>query len=77
MTSSQVMQVVKSISDHEIFHHYPELKKHYLCDEKLWTQSYFLETIGNVNEEVIRDYAQEQLSKQEKTDAGVRPLGLF
>ena len=25
---------------------------------KLWTQSFFVETIGNANEETIRQYAQ-------------------
>jgi len=29
-----------------------------LLGGKLWTQSYFVETIGNANEEVIRAYVQ-------------------
>jgi len=29
----------------------------------VWTQSYFVETVGNANEETIRKYAQEQLTE--------------
>jgi putative transposase len=33
----------------------------YFWGGKLWTKSYFVETIGNVTEEVIRKYVQDQL----------------
>jgi putative transposase len=55
------MQVIKSISAREFFRLYPEIKKQYLGGGKLWTQSYFVETIGNINEYVIRAYVQGQL----------------
>jgi len=50
------MQVIKSISAREFFRKYPEIKKCYFWGGKLWTQSYFVETIGNANEEIIRKY---------------------
>ena len=53
---SQIMQVIKSISAREFFRKYPEIKKCYFWGGKLWTQSYFVETIGNANEEIIRKY---------------------
>ena len=46
MSPSKVMQIVKSISAREFFRHYPEIKKRYFWGGKLWTQSYFVETIG-------------------------------
>lgn len=46
---SNIMQIIKSILAREFFNNYPEIKK-YFCGGKLWTQSYFVETIGNVNE---------------------------
>ena len=37
-------------------------KQKYFWGGKLWTQSYFVETIGNANEEVIRNYVPDQLA---------------
>jgi putative transposase len=58
MSPSDVMQIIKSISAREFFRRYPEIKKRYFWGGKLWTQSYFVETIGNANEEVIRAYVR-------------------
>ena len=54
VSPSDVMQVIKSISAREFFRLHPEVKKKYFWGGKLWTQSYFVETIGNASEEVIR-----------------------
>ena len=51
---SHVMQMIKHISAREFFKLYLEIKKRYLWEGKLWTQSYFVETIGNGSEETIR-----------------------
>jgi len=77
MCPSWVMQIVKSISAQEFFRLYPDIKQHYFWGGKLWTQSYFVETIGNANEEVIRAYVQDQLTEQEKREARSEQLGLF
>ncbi len=53
---SDIMQIIKSISAREFFRSYPEIKRKYFWGGKLWTQSYFVETIGNANEEIIREY---------------------
>jgi putative transposase len=55
------MQAINSISAREFFRMYPEIKRQYFWRGKLWTQSYFVETIGNANEDVIRQYVQDQL----------------
>jgi putative transposase len=60
------MQIVKSISAREFFRIYPKIKRRYFWGGKLWAQSYFVETIGNVNEEVIRKYVKDQLTEYEK-----------
>jgi putative transposase len=44
---------------------------------KLWTQSYFVETIGNANEETIRKYAQNQLIELDVKEQNAKQLGLF
>lgn len=77
MSPSDVMQIIKSISAREFFRRYPEIKKQYFWGGKLWTQSYFVETIGNANEEVIRAYVRGQLAEYEKKEDKPRQLGLF
>jgi len=77
MSPSDVMQIIKSISAREFFRRYPEIKKRYFWGGKLWTQSYFVETIGNASEDAIRDYVRSQLTKHEKKEDRSRQLGLF
>ena len=77
MSPSDVMQIVKSISAREFFRRYPEIKKRYFWGGKLWTKSYFVETIGNANEDVIRVYVRDQLTEHEKKEDKSRRLGLF
>jgi len=74
---SDVMQVIKSISAREFFKLRPEIKKKYFWGGKLWTQSYFVETIGNANEEVIRAYVQNQLNVMNEKEKNARQLGVF
>ena len=77
MSPSDVMQIIKSISAREFFRLHPEIKRKYFWGGKLWTQSYFVETIGNASEEVIRQYVQDQLKVIDKGEKSSRQLGLF
>ena len=74
---SDVMQIIKSISAREFFRLHPEIKRKYFWGGKLWTQSYFVETIGNASEEVIRKYVQDQLKAMDKGEKSSSQLGLF
>ena len=76
MTPSDIMQVIKSISAREFFRRYPDIKRAYFWGGKLWTQSYFVETIGNANEEVIRKYVQDQLKDMNKKEENCTQLEL-
>jgi putative transposase len=73
------MQVIKSISARAFFKLYPEIRKRYffLGEGKLWIQSYFVETIGNANEETIRKYVQDQLIELDSKEMNAKQLGLF
>ena len=71
------MQVIKSISAREFFRIRPEIKRKYFWGGKLWTQSYFVETIGNANEEVIRQYVQNQLKVMDEMEERFGQLPLF
>jgi len=77
ISPSQIMQVVKSISAREFFKMYPDIKKRYFWGGKLWTQSYYVETIGNMTEESIRQYVQNQLVELDRKEAHGSQLGLF
>ena len=74
---SEVMQIIKSISARQFFKLRPEIKRKYFWGGKLWTQSYFVETIGNATEEIIRAYVQNQLNEMNKQEDRARQLGLF
>ena len=76
-SASDVMQIIKSITAREFFKIYPEIKKRYFWGCKLWTQSYFVETIGNATEEVIRKYVQDQLIVLDQKEIHSSQLDLF
>ena len=77
MSPADVKQVIKSISEREFFRLHPEIKRQYFWGGKLWTQSYFVETIGNANEEVIREYVQSQLKVMDEGERAGTQLKLF
>lgn len=68
---------IKSISTRQFFKLHPEIKKKYFWGGKLWTQSYFVETIGNANEETIRKYVKNQLIEMDKAEKKAVQLRLF
>lgn len=74
---SQIMQIIKSISAREFFRLYPDIKRKYFWGGKLWTQSYFVETIGNATEEIIREYVRDQLNTMDGAEGLSRQLELW
>ena len=62
---SNIMQVIKSISARNFFKLYPEIKKKYFWGGMLWMQSFFVETIGNANDEAICKYVRSQLKEMD------------
>ena len=77
LSPSKVMQVIKSISAREFFKLRLEIRRKYFWGGKLRTQSYFAETIGNANEDVIRAYVQNQLNAMNDNEVHAQQLGLF
>lgn len=74
---SHIMQVIKSISAREFFKKYPEIKKQYFWGGKLWTESFYVETVGNRNEAEVRKYVQDQLKKESEMENVLKQLDLF
>lgn len=71
------MQSVKSLSAGHFFKFHPEIKRKYFWGGKLWTQSYFVETMGNANEEVIPQYVKNQLAQMDTVEHKAKQLKLF
>jgi putative transposase len=74
---SKIMQVIKSVSAREFFRMFPNIKKKMFWGGKLWTQSFFVESIGNADEKTIRNYVQNQLQELDSKENPARQLGLF
>jgi len=74
---SEIMRVIKSISAREFFRMYPQIKKKYFWGGKLWTNSYYVETVGNRNESEVRKYVQNQLKQEERIEKTLKQLKLF
>ena len=57
---SQIIKIIKSITERQIFLECPEVKK-YLWGAQFWTDGYFVATVGkNTNEKVIQEYVKNQ-----------------
>jgi putative transposase len=64
-SAKKIIQSVKSITAREIFERMPEVKKK-LWGGELWTDGYYVSTVGQRgNEETIRRYVQEQGKEEE------------
>ena len=77
VSPSDIMQIIKSISARSFFKLYPQIKRKYFWGGKLWTQSFFVETVGNTNDKIIREYVQNQLNAMDKMEKAANQLKLF
>ena len=59
---STVMKALKGASAREWFQQFPETKKE-LWKGSLWSENYFVSTVGNVSKEVVMQYVQDQLTE--------------
>lgn len=60
---TDVVRTLKSILAIILFKQNPKIKSFYGRCGSLWSKGYFVSTIGNINEETVRKYIQEQKSK--------------
>jgi putative transposase len=77
MLPSDIMQIIKSISAREFFRVFPEIRAKYFLGGKFLTQSYFIETIGNANEEMILQHVRNQLKEMDRVETKYKQLKLF
>jgi REP element-mobilizing transposase RayT len=63
----KIVQTIKSITARELFRRCPEIKKQ-LWGGALWTEGYFVSTVGqHGTEEMIAKYVREQGGQTETT----------
>lgn len=75
---ADIMQTIKSISAREFFRKYPPIKQRYFWGGKLWTESYFVETVGNRNEKEVKKYVQDQIHHHDtQEEKFIKQLHLF
>ena len=74
---SECMRILKSVSAREFFQRYPDIKKKYFWGGKLWSPSYYAETIGKTNEHAISAYIRNQLKTEERYERVVKQLKLL
>ncbi len=73
------MKTIKSITVCDFFRVYLEIKKKYFFwgGGGLWTQSFFVETVGIATEEIIRKHVQNQLIELDRKKINSDQLNLF
>ena len=55
-----VVRTLKSMSAIQLFKAYPELKRFYARCGKLWSNGYFISSVGHISEAAIKKYIEEQ-----------------
>ena len=58
---SEVVQIFKGGTSRILRKEFPELEE-FLWGDSFWADGYFAETVGHVNEEVVRKYIRKQRS---------------
>ena len=62
MSASQIMQKIKDRSLHVLQQEFPHLKKRY-WGQHIWARGYFCTTVGQVTDQMIRDYIEGHVGK--------------
>ena len=62
MSASQIMQKIKGRSSRMLQQEFPHLKKRY-WGQHIWARGYFCTTVGQVTDEMIRDYIAGHVGK--------------
>ena len=77
MSPSHIMQIIKSISAREFFRKYPEIREQYFWGGRLWTASFYVETVGERNEGAVREYIRNQLTELDHIQPELTQLKLL
>lgn len=59
LSPSYIVKMLKGISGRKLFLNHPEISEK-LWKGTLWSNSYYIETIGSISEDVIKQYIEKQ-----------------
>lgn len=77
MHVSECMRILKSVSAREFFKRYPDLKEKYFWGGKLWSPSYYAETVGRKDEKAAAAYIRNQLREEARYERMLKQLKLL
>ena len=61
MSISKIVNLMKSYTTYHIWKRYPDyLRKHFWKEHTFWTDGYVVFSVGNVSEEMLRKYIENQ-----------------
>ena len=61
MSVSKIVNLIKSYTTYHIWKKYPNyLRKHFRKEHTFWTDGYFACSVGNVSEEMLKRYIENQ-----------------
>lgn len=61
LSISKIVKLIKSYTTYHIWIKYQKfLNKHFWKERTFWTDGYFISTIGNVSEKMIKEYIENQ-----------------
>ena len=61
MSVSKIVNLMKSYTTYHIWERYPNyLRKHFWKEHTFWTDGYFACSVGNVSEEMLKRYIENQ-----------------
>lgn len=63
-----IVRTLKSLSAVEMFRAFPKLKRFYAKCGKLWSDGYFISTVGHISETTVQKYIEEQKSHERKKE---------
>lgn len=60
LSISYIVKMLKGITGRKLFYNYPEIKSQ-LWNGELWNHSYYVETVGSISEDTIKQYIEKQI----------------
>jgi len=69
---SKLIQYIKGKTGRKLLQEFAHVKKHY-WGQHLWARGYFAVTVGNVNEEDIQRYIENQEEHHKKDNFSISP----
>jgi len=69
---SEIMRRIKGRSSSKLFNDFPHIKKHY-WGRHFWARGYFCATVGEMTEEMIKEYLDHHFEPRKNDDFKVEP----